>query len=176
MKVYTVHEPGSAADAAGAERMLAADRVDRAEGFRFVSDGFNWNAALFAPFVLLGHGTFGGLAMYAAALVAIVALLSAAGADGAWIALAIAALHVIVGFEFGELLRAKLDAGGWAERGTVTGRSLADCERRFFESWLPKQPMITGLRSPGEPAPQRGELPGVSTGAAGWRARLPWGR
>ena len=176
MKVYTVHEPCRGIDGAGMERPVAADRVDRAETFRFVADGFDWNAALFAPFVLLGHQMFGGLAMYAAALAAIVALFSAIGADATWIALAIAALHVVIGFEFGEMLRAKLDADGWAERGTVTGRSLAECERRFFESWLPRQPMIAGLRAPGEAAPQRGDMPGVGSGAASWRARMPWGR
>jgi hypothetical protein len=173
MKVYTVHEP--CGPDAGPYRTAAADRVDRAETFRFVSDGFDWSAALFAPFVLLGHRMFAALALYAAALVAIVSILSAVGADGAWIALAIGALHVAVGFEFGELLRAKLDADGWAERGTVSGRTLAECERRFFQDWLPRQPLISGLRTASEVAPQGGELPGVSRGA-GWRGRLPWQR
>ena len=189
MKVYTVHEPGDG---------VSSDRVDRAERFEFVSDGFDWNAALFAPFVLLANRIYVGLALYSAALVALVASFSALGADAGWIVLVIAALHVFVGFEYGELKRAKLDGAGWSDLGPVSGRSLAECERRFYEAWLPGQPLMTGLRTIASAAPQSSDLPGVAgpkpqststrpdstrpnstrpaSTRSGWRVGLPWKR
>jgi hypothetical protein len=35
--------------------------------------------------------------------------------------------------------------------GAVTGRTLAECERRFFEAWLPAQPILTPA-TPSRPA------------------------
>jgi hypothetical protein len=53
-----------------------------------------------------------------------------------------------------------LEQTGWQTLGVVTGKSIAECERRFFESWLPAQPILsTGEPgSPGKPpeAPSQG--------------------
>jgi hypothetical protein len=149
MKVYTVHEPA---------RVGMIDRVDRAERFEFIADGFDWNAAVFAPFVLLGQRVWIGLAIYAATVVALVALLSALGADAGWIVLAIAAVHVVVGYEFGELRRAQLDADGWSDLGVVSGRTRDECERRFFAVWLNGQPLLT-VPSAAEPVVRTGMQP-----------------
>jgi hypothetical protein len=32
--------------------------------------------------------------------------------------------------------------------GSVTGRNAAECERRFFETWLPSQPIIAPRTEP----------------------------
>ena len=148
MKVYTVHERGAAAveqeagTAAPGLSPIPADRVDRAEQLVFIGDGFSWLAADLPPVMLIAHKLWGGLAIYAAALAAIIALFWTAGAAPGWIVLAVAALHVIFGFEFNELRRASLDAKGWSDLGTVTGKSRNDCERRFLDTWLPSQPLI----------------------------------
>lgn len=156
MKVYTVHEPNEP----------TADRIDRAEHLAFVADGFHWLAAAFAPLAFVSYNLWLGLAIYIAALAALAAVLSALGAHASWIALAVIALHVIVGFEFNQFRRTALDAKGWSNIGIVTGRNRYECERRFLEGWLPRQPVISGLRSAREavPAPQSTSLPAVAAG------------
>lgn len=149
MKVYTVHER----DAAAALQETGttgpglgptpADRIDRAEQLVFVGDGFSWLAFDLPPAMLIAHNLWFGLAIYTGAFAAIIALFWSAGAAPAWIGLAIVALHLIFGFEFSELRRSSLDAKGWANLGTITGQNRDDCERRFLESWLPRQPLIS---------------------------------
>ena len=141
MKIFTVHQPP--ADPAGD----TADRIDRASGLVFVFDGFNWSAALIAPVALLAGQAWAGFALYAAVLAVSAALLWWLGAASGWIVFAAIALHLFVGFEYGELRRTGLDAQGWTDLGPVSGRSLADCERRFYDRWLPGQPVI-GARLP----------------------------
>lgn len=164
MKVYTVHEPGNP----------ASDRLDRAETLVFVSDGFDWPAALFAPFRLAGSKLWTGLVIYVAALAAASALLSAIGASAGWITLALLALHVIAGFEYNELRRTSLDAAGWTNVGTITGRNRAECERRFFDNWLDRQPMLAGLRTHREPAPHPADLPAIAAPAQPKSKWRPW--
>lgn len=173
MKVYTVHEPGRDAATGGGGPGALSDRIDRAESLRFVGDGFTWSAALFTPIVLLANRLYGAFAVYVAAIAAAVAVMMALGADGEWIALAIGAIQVAFGFEYGELLRGRLDTDGWIEQGIVTGRSRAECERRFLDGWLASQPMISGLRDAQAQAPQAGSLPGAAR-PAGWRGGLSW--
>ncbi len=169
MKVYTVHEPQG--------DLATADRIDRAEGFAFVADGFSWLTAALAPFVLAAKRLWTGLAIYIAALVAASAILWALGASPEWIALGVAALHVIFGFEVSEMHRAQLETNGWAMLGTVTGRSRAECERRFIQDWLPGQPLISGLRTGSAAAPQGRDLPAVaSSSQPSWKRKFPWTR
>jgi hypothetical protein len=40
--------------------------------------------------------------------------------------------------------------------GVVNGKSIAECERRFFEGWLPEQPVIASDRSGGTSSRVRG--------------------
>ena len=162
MKVYTVHEaPGA-----------AADRIDRAQHVQFVPDNFNWQAALFGPFELLIHHLYVGLAIYLLASTAVLLFLLAVDAQPAVVLLAVTALHVIVGFEFGELKRQDYDHRGWVDLGLVSGRSLRECERRFFEAWLPRQPLITGL-SHSEASPVVPQAAQVARRQDGWTWR-PW--
>jgi hypothetical protein len=83
-----------------------------------------------------------GLVAYVAAFVLMVCGLMALGAGDAWIALALAALHVVIGFEATSLQRWALERRGWTEAGTVSGRNLAECERRFFDYWLAGTPLV----------------------------------
>jgi hypothetical protein len=149
MKVFTVHEQPDP----------PADRVDRAERLRFVRDEFNWTALVWAPFVLLGAGLYRELLVYVAALVGIVLVMALLDADPAWIMIAVAALHVMIAYEIGEFQRRKLAAAGWTTVATVSGQSKSECERRFFDRWLPQQPMVrigpaSDAGGPHEPPPR----------------------
>ena len=136
---YTVHEPSQP----------EADRVDRASGLVFVKDGFSWLTALFPPLGLALSQLWLPLLAYLVFVGAIVSALIWLGVDENWIALAVVALHVYLGFEHSTLQRWVLDQAGWEMLGSVTGKNLAECERRFFESWLPSQPIISGQSSSG---------------------------
>src|SRR5262245_37684493 len=125
----TVHEPPDA----------PVDRVDRAERLAFIGDRFSFLAALLGPVWMLVHRVWLGALLYGAAAVAIVSGVLATGLGPGWLALLLAALNVIVGFEASSLRRWALERRGWQTLGTVSGRNLEDCERRFFGSWLPNQ-------------------------------------
>lgn len=137
MVTYTVHEPPHP----------SADRIDRADELRFIKDGFSWLTAVLPPLGLAVKGLWLPLAAFIAMVCALSLLLSAMGADASWIGLLFTALGVYLGFEVSTIERAMLDRGGWRMLGTVTGRNIAECERRFFESWLPDQPVITVSRA-----------------------------
>jgi hypothetical protein len=147
MLSFTVHEPPNP----------PADRVDRAEGLVFVKDGFSWLAFLFAPFWLLAHRLWWPLLGYAV-LAAAVQLLHLTPLDPRWVGLAGMGINLLVGLEASTLRRWTLDRKGWRSLGSVTGRSLAECERRFFEAWLPNEPIIAPPTSSSQlmPPPRRG--------------------
>lgn len=154
VSTYTVHEPPDA----------AADRVDRASDLLFVKDGFHWLTAVCPPIGLLSKRLWLELLGYVLIVGIGTSLLSWAGVNTNWIALFVAALSVYLGFEVSSLERNLLDRNGWRTLGSVTGRNLAECERRFFETWLPDQPIITAAKS--QSAHVRGGLSGRSGG--GW--------
>jgi Protein of unknown function (DUF2628) len=138
MTTYTVHESPDP----------AADRIDRAESLVFIKDGFSWLAALFAPLWLIVHRLWWPLLGYVLISGAFQLLTHFAGFDQRWMGLAGLALSLLVGFEADTLRRWSLERRGWHTVGTVTGRNASECERRFFDGWLPTQPILaTGARS-----------------------------
>ena len=142
--VYTVHEPPEP----------RVDRLDRAEDLAFVRDGFSWAAALFAPIWLLLKRLWLAFLVYVVTVVALGLGFAALDAEH-WTGWAILALHLLVGFEADTLRRRRLERRGWRLVGTVTGPSLVDCERRFLEDWLPRQPLFAGGEARNE-RPRRG--------------------
>ncbi len=132
MVTFTVHESPSP----------ATDRLDRAESLVFIKEGFTWSAALFAPLWLLVHRLWWPLAGYVIAIGALEGLRLTAFFPSAWISLASFGLHVLIGFEADTLRRWALDRRGWRALGIVSGKNAAECERRFFDEWLPEQPVI----------------------------------
>lgn len=136
MVTFTVHEPPAP----------PADRIDRADALQFVKDGFSWLTALFPLLGFAQQSLWLAAAGYVVALAGLGALLNALAVDPAWIALLVTALNIYLGFELSTVKRWTLDQGGWRTLGTVTGRSIAECERRFMESWLPAQPAVTTQR------------------------------
>ncbi len=71
------------------------------------------------------------------------AALEWAGLSQSWSGLVLGAIGFYLGFEVSSIERYMLDRDGWRMVGTVTGRNIAECERRFFETWLPDQPVVT---------------------------------
>jgi Protein of unknown function (DUF2628) len=139
MRTYTIHEGPDP----------AADRVDRAEGLVFVKDGFSWAAAFFAPLWLIAHRLWWPLLGYVVLSGAFQVVQLSLTFDKRWLGLAAFALNVLIGFEADTLRRWGLERRGWRMVGTVTGKSAAECERRFFDAWLPTQPILAaGAQSP----------------------------
>ncbi len=132
MRVYTVHERSDP----------PADRYDRAEALRFVREGFSWPAALFAPLWMIVRGLWLALLLY----IVLVALLSfgmrAIGVGDEIATLVFIGLNVLIGFEADTIERWTLARKGWQTVATITGQDAVDCERRFFDAWLPSQPML----------------------------------
>jgi hypothetical protein len=132
MLTFTVHEPPNP----------PADRIDRAERLAFVRDGFSWTAALFTPIWLLAHRLWWPFAIYSLAGVGVELLTERLAFHPGWTILAATALSLLIGFEADTLRRWSLARRGWSTIGAVSGRTTEDCERRWFEMWLPTQPVI----------------------------------
>ena len=132
MRVYTIHEMADP----------PADRIDRAEALRFVREGFSWSAAIFAPLWMLVKGLWLALVLYIAVTVLLSVGITAAGLSSEMASVLFLALHVLIGFEADTIQRWTLARNGWQTVGAITGRDALDCERRFFDVWLPEQPML----------------------------------
>jgi len=152
MRTYTIHEHPEP----------VADRLDRAERLVFVKDGFSWAAALFAPLWFILHRLWWPLVGYLAISAALQIVQTSAGLEQVWPALAGIALNLLIGFEADTLRRWGLARRGWRMVGTVTGGSAVECERRFFDSWLPTQPI---LQTSGSSPPSLGGRIGGLLGA-----------
>jgi Protein of unknown function (DUF2628) len=119
-----------------------ADRVERAANLLFVKDAFTWPAALFTPLWLIVHRLWWPLLGYLALVALLLESASALALDPGWIVLGLAALNLLVGLEAAPLRMWSLVRRGFSDLGSVTGRTLPECERRFIEAWLPAQPII----------------------------------
>ena len=151
MQTFTVHEPPSP----------AADRVDRAESLVFIKEGFSWGAALFGPLWLLVHRLWWPLLGYVVVYGTIEAVRLARLIDQRWIGLVLFALNLLLAFEGDSLRRWALDRRGWRLLGAANGRNRAECERRFFDAWLPAQPVLH-VPSPAAGAGRR-DWPGIGS-------------
>ena len=161
MQVFTVHEPPNP----------PADRLDRAESLLFLRDGFSWGALFFGPLWLVAKANWAGFAAYLIAAILMSALLRMFGAGEQAITLALFALNLFLAFEASSLQSLMLERSGWEELGTVIGRDAGECERRFFETWLPGQPAIAAYSphdTTGTLAASAGEL-GRANAADGLR-------
>ena len=155
MLSFTIHEPPSP----------PADRLDRAESLVFVKDGFSWLAMLFAPIWLIMHRQWWPLLGYVVMSGLLELLRWSAVVGGDWVTLAGIAVHLLIGFEADTLRRWSLDRKGWRVLGSVSGRTAAECERRFFEQWLPNQPIFgsAGTSAKSSAAVQTRRTPVIGT-------------
>lgn len=122
---------------------MKASREERAESLVFVPDGFSWGALLFGPFYFLVKREWAGLLAFVVAAIAMRGVLSLVDANAGAVMVASIVLAVLAGFEANEIRRASLSFFGWREIAAVTGRSLAECEHRFFDAWLASEPPVT---------------------------------
>lgn len=177
MITYTVYEPPEA----------PADRLDRAQTLEFIKEGFHWTAALFTPFWLIAKRLWLVLMFYLAGLGLVQAVVWWLGLDQRSLSYAITALHLIVGFEADTLQRWTLERKGWAMLGSVNGRNAEDCERRFFDAWLPSQPFVrpsalseSRLAAQADPVPFTGKAadagPQAPPARGRWRSAFAFGR
>ncbi len=127
MIIYTVHEP----------QRPASSVEERADSIVFVKEGFTWWGFLFGPFWLLFNRLWFEF---------IVALLLAAGLTAVLVqfglkeqapGIANLLLALIIGFEGNDILRWRLQRKGYPFVASVAGRNRLECERRFFDAWLP---------------------------------------
>jgi len=129
---YTVHEPPHA----------GSDRVDRGVDLEFVKDGFSWLTAICPPLGLLANGLWLFTIAYLVGAVLLAWALAALKLGPQMTGFVFLLINIYLGFEVSTLKRWMLERTGWQALGVVTGKSIAECERRFFESWLPAQPII----------------------------------
>ena len=155
MLTFTVHEPPNP----------PADRVERAERIVLIKDGFSWLAALFAPLWLLVHRLWWALLSYVLLSGALQLGQKAAGLDENTTGLVMLAVNLLIGFEADTLRRWALDRKGWRMLGTVSGRTFEECERRFFDGWLPSQPIITPPKGQGQASRRKWPVIGSLLGA-----------
>jgi hypothetical protein len=126
MIIYTVHEPQHTAESIEA----------RADSVVFVKEGFTIWGFLLGPIWLLINR------LWLEFIVAIIAA-AALGAGLAELGLREQApgiidilFALIIGFEGNDLIRWRLHRKGYAFLASVAGRSLEDCEHRFFNAWV----------------------------------------
>ncbi len=160
MIIFTVHEPPDP----------PADRLDRAEKLVFVKDGFTYVALAATPIWLLAKQQWIAFVVYLVVYGGMVSVFLVTEAPLGWLWIASAALHIMVGYEADSIQRWTLRRNGYRMISTVTGQSRIDCERRFLEAWLPRQPVITasaGMSGPGTLAATAGPIPRATQAMGG---------
>jgi hypothetical protein len=176
MLTFTVHEPPDP----------PADRLDHAESLVFVKEGFSWAAAAFGPFWMIANRLWLALLGYLVVYAGLQALVWALEAGQQLLSYMMLALGLLIGFEADSIRRWTLARAGYRMIGAVTGRNAEECERRFFESWLPAQPYIRSeaLTQSRLAESSLAPLPSAASGPvsspprplSGWRSAFNFGR
>jgi Protein of unknown function (DUF2628) len=129
MTIYTVHLPPDA----DTQESVAEKAV-------FVKEGFAAYGFIFTGFWLLGQRLWlhalGYFALFGLAAVAFWWLGLPRLAFGGVTAL----LALLIGLEGHEWVRRRFARKGWTHAGTVSGPTLDECERRFFQDWVAARP------------------------------------
>jgi hypothetical protein len=152
MALYTVHIP---LEARGPEE--AADEAV------FIKDGFNPVALVFTGLWLLAKRLWLGFAVFAVVTLLLALLIRYAGLPAAVAPFLNSLLALYLGLQGNDLLREKL-AASHRHAGSVTGQTLEECERRFFEGFdaSTAPPALAAFAAPPAPAAGRpGARPGV---------------
>ncbi len=170
-QVYTVHERPDP----------PADRDDRAEQLKFVREGFALFAFLLPPVWMLANRLWLVLIGYLVLLAVVHGLITVFEVPEHWRYYATMAVNFLCGFEADALERWTLDRRGWRIIGLVSGANFDECERRFFEGWVPTVAVVTpaNLDAPGSfqattapERPRRGEI--IPPKRTGWRSPSVW--
>lgn len=135
MIIYTVHEP---------ERPMQGIEA-RADSIVFVKEGFTIWGFLFAPLWLLYNRLWLEFAVALFVAGGVAAALMEFGLKQQAAGIADLLLALIIGFEGNNLIRWRLQRKGYALIASVAGRNRLECERRFFDAWIPH---VTGKGGP----------------------------
>jgi hypothetical protein len=127
MIIYTVHEP----DRPGQTIETRADSI------AFVKEGFTIWGFLFGPLWLLYNRAWLAFILTVVLMAGIAAGLVELGLKNQAPALVDILVSLIIGFEGNDILRWTLRRKGYAFIASVAGRNRLECERRFFDAWLP---------------------------------------
>jgi hypothetical protein len=155
MLIYTVYEPGRPAQSL----------EERADGVVFIKEGFTGWGFLFGPLWLLFNALWFEFVLALLLSAGAVALLTQLGLNqgqASWIVNLL--LMLIIGFEGNSLQRWRLERKGYVFLASVAGKSFEECERRFFDAWLPtvaKPKAATAARAASSGGPHSwGDWPG----------------
>ena len=127
MIIFTVHEPQRPAQGLEA----------RADSIVFVKEGFTIWGFLFGPLWLLYNRAWGAFILTLVFMAGLAALLGQLGLRNEGPAIVDLLVSLIIGFEGNDILRWSLERKGYGLVASVAGRNRLECERRFFEAWLP---------------------------------------
>ncbi len=127
MIIYTVHEPQHPAQGIEA----------RADTIEFVKEGFTIWGFLFGPLWLLYNRAWLAFILTLILMAGLAAVLVQFGLKDQAPAIVDVLVSLIIGFEGNNILRWSLQRKGYALLGSVAGRNRLECERRFFDVWLP---------------------------------------
>ena len=127
MIIYTVHEPQHPAQGIEA----------RADAIEFVKEGFTIWGFLFGPLWLLYNRAWLAFILTLVFMAGLAAVLVQFGLKDQAPAIVDILVSLIIGFEGNNVLRWSLQRKGYALLGSVAGRNRLECERRFFDVWLP---------------------------------------
>jgi hypothetical protein len=150
MAIYTVHLPP---DAATPERV--------AEKAVFVKDGFSVPGFLFTGLWLLLQRLWLHALAYFVVFGLTIGAFYAFGLPRLAFGGVTALLALLVGLEGGEWIRRRFARLGWTHAGTVSGPSLDECERRFFQDWIAAQGVPTAPARPAAHVPAGAAPAGV---------------
>lgn len=142
MSTYTVYEPPQS----------DADYINLGVEFEFVKDSFSWLTAICPPLGFLASGIWLMAVAHLAGAALLGYMLHALKVDPSWIDILFLITNIYLGFEVSALKQWMLDQKGWHMVGVVNGKSITECERRFFESWLPQQTSIASDVANGTPS------------------------
>ena len=141
MTVYTVHEPP----------MRNGEADSDPDRFVFVRDSFHFWAFVFGPLWLLWHRLWLVLLIYILATGAVQAVLWALGVSAAAKFTVGFLIALLVGFEAASLRRWTYTRRRWSNLGLVVAPNLEAAERRFFDSWVARNPAAL-TQAPAAPA------------------------
>ncbi len=154
MIVYTVYEP----------RGPAQDLEERAGNVVFIKEGFIWWGFFLGPLWLLLQGLWLALILTLILSAALAAGLIELGLKDDAPGIITLLLMLLIGFEGNNLRRWSLERRGYIYVTSVAGRDTEECERRFFDAWLPVAagpPKANAPHAPGAQPPSQTAWPDV---------------
>ncbi|MGL4239651.1 MAG: DUF2628 domain-containing protein [Beijerinckiaceae bacterium] len=161
MTIYTVHLPP---DATTPERV--------AEKAVFVKDGFSMPAFIFTGLWLLGQRLWLHAIAYFVVFGLTIWAFYALGLPRIVFGGVTALLALLIGLEGHEWMRRRFARKGWTHAGTVSGPSLDECERRFFQDWVAAR----GSAASPRPSPPPSSVPAAGVAPQGVLGVFPEAR